>query len=394
MGFTLIELLAVIIILAIVAIIATPIILNVVENVRVSAGRSEASMIYSGINNYCATSAMENQLNGTTDICADGVTTTEVSTIINLGNASVTEVAYSNGKVTNLVVESNSHTFTLCVDGSFAIDDEECEIAPDDPDVGLVGDTISSTVLTQFPELATTGNGTIGITWNNEIGPYILNENKSVAVTGKLNEKATSGEYVLFSGKKYRVVDKDDNGNTKLILDGYYEEPDETIYKMLYGSNNIFSTTTGIGQKLNTDVLEWLVASSNINDRNKLVTNYTWYQNNFANGDNYKISLEEVNPTRSIEVTIGLIRVGEMLSSQSSSILTVEYTKTSSSSNAVSYWIMTSYANRSKALDISNGGSVHNNEVTTTYGLRPVLVVNSDVTITGGNGTWSSPYEI
>ena len=102
---------------------------------------------------------MENQLNGTTDICADGVTTTEVSTIINLGNASVTEVAYSNGKVTNLVVESNSHTFTLCVDGSFAIDDEECEIAPDDPDVGLVGDTISSTVLTQFPELATTGNG-------------------------------------------------------------------------------------------------------------------------------------------------------------------------------------------------------------------------------------------
>ena len=50
-GFTLIELLAVIIILAIVALIATPIILNVINDARVSAGRSEASMIYSGINN-------------------------------------------------------------------------------------------------------------------------------------------------------------------------------------------------------------------------------------------------------------------------------------------------------------------------------------------------------
>ncbi len=78
-GFTLIELLAVIIILAIVALIATPIILNVINDARVSAGRSEAQMIYSGINNYCATSAMGNQLNGKTDICADGVTTTEIS---------------------------------------------------------------------------------------------------------------------------------------------------------------------------------------------------------------------------------------------------------------------------------------------------------------------------
>ena len=67
-GFTLIELLAVIIILAIIALIATPIILNVIDDARKSAGKSEASMILSGINNYCATSAMKNQLDGSTDI--------------------------------------------------------------------------------------------------------------------------------------------------------------------------------------------------------------------------------------------------------------------------------------------------------------------------------------
>ena len=129
-GFTLIELLAVIIILAIVALIATPIILNVIEDARVSAGKSEASMIYSGINNYCATADMQNQLTGEVNICADGVTTTEVSQMVNLGNAKVTAISYSNGKITNLVIESNNHKFTLCGDGNFAMDDEECSVTP------------------------------------------------------------------------------------------------------------------------------------------------------------------------------------------------------------------------------------------------------------------------
>ena len=129
-GFTLIELLAVIIILAIVALIATPIILNVIEDARISAGHSEASMIYSGINNYCATADMQNQLTGEVNICADGVTTEEVSQMVNLGNAKVEEVSYSNGKITNLVIESNNHKFTLCGDGNFAMDDEECSVTP------------------------------------------------------------------------------------------------------------------------------------------------------------------------------------------------------------------------------------------------------------------------
>ena len=58
-GFTLIELLAVIIILAIIALIATPIVLNVVDDAKDSAAKSETAMIVSGVNNYCATAAMK-----------------------------------------------------------------------------------------------------------------------------------------------------------------------------------------------------------------------------------------------------------------------------------------------------------------------------------------------
>ena len=239
----------------------------------------------------------------------------------------------------------------------------------------------------------TGGNGTLGATWSSEAGPYILNEDKNVEVIGKLNEKATSGEYVLFVGKKYRVVDKDSNGNTKLILDSYYEETEGTVYTMSYDSNNTFSKDTGIGQKLNSDVLNWLT-NNNDTEKAKLVSDYTWYQNNFGYGQSYTVSLNEENPTRSIQATVGLIRVGEMLSSQSSSILTKGYTTTSSYNNAEDYWTMTPGTSSSGAWSVYGNGSAGNIVVSGTFGLRAVIVVNSDVTITGGNGTWSNPYQI
>ena len=592
-GFTLIELLAVIIILAIVALIATPIVLDVIEDARISAGRSEANMILGGINNYCANEEMKAQLDPNyTRICTSDMDKDDVPTMVNLGNATVDELVYDGEKLTTLVITSNNHKFTLCPSGTFVMDDEECE--GNNGDVALEGVSIKSvaeslvyengvckqegtyqymggcylksnvieepdmyndgisehpttnyiwysgflwrimginangtvrmitdenvTVIPWgasdtaenwdgsyakdwlnnyfYPRLKgnniikettwcsetttssssarttctnnlsveparvglltldeynlaggigsylnirqyqwtmtpsssssawhvysygasnnsvsrtnglravinvnsdvtiTAGNGTLGTSWSSETGPYILNEDKNVEVTGKLNEKATSGEYVLFAGKKYRVVDKDNNGNTKLILDGYYEETSGTPYDMSYGSNNTFSTTTGIGQKLNTDVLDWLVLESDTTNRNKLVSNYTWYQNNFNYGDNYTVSLNEENPTRSIQATVGLIRIGEMLSGQSSSILTKGYTTTSNYNNAYRYWTMTPNTNSSGVWFVWHYGYANYYGVSDTNGLRAVIVVNSDVTITGGNGTWSSPYEI
>ena len=112
-AFTLIELLAVIIILAIVALIATPIILDVVEDARKSAGLSEANMIYSGINNYCATEEIKVQMNSSyTAICKSGMLTTDVEKMVNLGNAEVIEIEYSD-KLTWLKVKSNGHTYSL-----------------------------------------------------------------------------------------------------------------------------------------------------------------------------------------------------------------------------------------------------------------------------------------
>lgn len=114
-GFTLIELLAVIIILAIVALIATPIILDVVDDARKSAATSEANVIVSGINNFCATAEMKAQIDDEyTDICADGVTSVEVATMVNMGNATLEgNPTFSNGRITAITVISNGYKVVM-----------------------------------------------------------------------------------------------------------------------------------------------------------------------------------------------------------------------------------------------------------------------------------------
>ena len=162
-GFTLIELLAVIIILAIVALIATPIILNVIEDARISAGKSEANMILNGINNYCATEDVKAQMDEDyVRICTSGLDAEKVKEMVNLGNATIESIRYNGSKLTELVIESNNHTFTLCPSGTFAMDDEECDAV-----AVITTGPIKDVVLSNFPYLETNGNGCVTPTANN-----------------------------------------------------------------------------------------------------------------------------------------------------------------------------------------------------------------------------------
>ena len=206
----------------------------------------------------------------------------------------------------------------------------------------------------------TGGNGSLS-------NAYILNQT-SESKTGKLNEKVSSGEYVSLDGKTYRVVSKESNG-TKLIYDGYY---DETI---AYGSDNTFTTSSGIGQKLNDDILTWLGNSEKIIETN-------WYQTSgFGYGTKYISIIEDT--TNPIQAKVGLIRVGEMMSGQSVSILTKS-----------NYWTMNKYTSTSRTWHVNPNGYVASNDVDTQEGVRPVIVVSDDTTISSGNGTLQKPYII
>lgn len=63
-GFTLIELLAVIVILAIIALIATPIILGIINDARNNSKKRSAEMVSTGVE-YAYTTSLYNDTNGT-----------------------------------------------------------------------------------------------------------------------------------------------------------------------------------------------------------------------------------------------------------------------------------------------------------------------------------------
>lgn len=62
-GFTLIELLAVIVILAIIALIATPIILGIINDARTEAKERSAELVYTGVE-YAYTTSLYKQADG------------------------------------------------------------------------------------------------------------------------------------------------------------------------------------------------------------------------------------------------------------------------------------------------------------------------------------------
>jgi len=214
---------------------------------------------------------------------------------------------------------------------------------------------------------------------------YILNQEIDYK-KGKLSENVSSGEYVSLNDKIYRVVSKEENG-IKLIYDGYYEEITGTSYTMKYGNDNSFILSSGIGQKLNVDVLTWLGDSDKIIESN-------WYQtkDGFDYGTSYTTILDD--KLEPISAKVGLIKVGEMLSGQSTSILTKNYTEISNHLNARTYWTLDKAPATSDAWNIGNSGSAGSSGITNIREIRPVIVVSNDTMISKGNGTLQSPYEI
>lgn len=220
--------------------------------------------------------------------------------------------------------------------------------------------------------LITSGTGTL----NNF---YVLKEYKgSKNVTGTL-AKAKIGEYVKFNNKNYRVVE---NGETtKLILDeyGYFE------YEYI-GHNSVINVLNSIG-------LDYLTEGKDKEKLQSSILTGKWYRNTYTGGS-YEIPLNEEGVTP-LELKVGLIRVGEMLSGQSYSILTNNGTEISNKSNAKIYSTMTTID--SELYDW--WGIVENGimEVTSSMILdlgRPVINISSEYNLISGNGTLGNEYII
>ncbi len=322
-------------------------------------------MILNGINNYCATSEMKKQMGTLTSDDIDcssktSFTEEEIKKMVNLGNAKVKSSSYSGNKLTNLVIESNGHEYKLCSSGTFAIDDEVCQ-----DNIALEGVSLKSVAESLvYENNVCKSEGT----YQYMGGCYLKSNVIQVPDTYGENEHPRTN-YIWYSGFLWRIMGINADGTVRMITE-------EDITAISLGAS---STAENWDESY---VKEWL------NDYfynhlkgNNIITEQIWCSETTTSSSSARTTC--TNNLSVAKAKVGLITLDEYnLAGGQESYLDIKQ----------HHWTMTPKSS-SNAWYVNNDG-----DAITDYsignGVRAVINVNSDVIITEGNGTWSSPYEI
>ena len=357
-AFTLIELLAVIIILVIIALVATPIVLDIIDDARVSAGKSEANMILSGINNYCATEDVKSEMDSSyTKICTSSMNVDNVKEMVNLGNAEIKELAYDGEKLTTLVIESNNHKFTLCSGSTFVMDSETCDGTNnggnnnEDDDIVQkpVEGNLISTLLEKYIEGSTTG-----------LVKDATNENRYY-YTG--NNTQVANNFLWYGGHQWRILEFDTSAKTLTLIT---QQPLTSIQ----AASTVWKT-------------EEAYELSHVN---------TWLNEYFWNSLDSSIKSNILNNTFNVGI---FDNINEITTIKKVGLLDVEQYKRAGDEGSFldidDYFWLGNRNSSSHLQIINNGGVLSTDKPFLTRGMRPVIKIY-DLTISGGEGTLTSSY--
>ncbi len=225
-----------------------------------------------------------------------------------------------------------------------------------------------------------------------EEDPYRLAGDNDSNLRGTMLNTRYSGEYIRFGigeNNLYQIVSHENGTGTKIVS----AEPlkDSGSFKlMLFGGNNIFSSTNTIGTFLNG---EYLTSGKYLTTEqvNMIEDSSTWYLGNVGNGENNKLSkyTDTSGNTLTSNITnakVGLLRLGELMAGQFDIYTnTSKYLLLTPSTGFVTLVGSASAVNRTYSYGWGGDDG---------YGVKPAMNLKSNVVITGGTGTKENPFII
>jgi len=239
--------------------------------------------------------------------------------------------------------------------------------------------------------------------------PYKISGDKeeSIANTTLLNTRS-SGEYVAFKDELYRIVGVED-GTTKIVKADYIRDGSNNVLNKYFASSVTFGKSTNTKNDNYWDYYlnnTWLKDKFEIDSSdehpedtyNTILTQGTYYLGEYGDGVSYKnticktsnttdtvLACEKIDDTNKLYTGyVGLLRIGEMFSSQLGS----GYATSSI------MWLITPYSG-SNVRYVSSGGTLNIDSPTSlTHGVRPSINLKSTIVILGGDGTLEHPFEI
>lgn len=243
--------------------------------------------------------------------------------------------------------------------------------------------------------------------------PYRISGDKAAGTNGESLNQRLSGEYVKLTDSSnnellYRIVGIE-NGKTKIVSTSYVENPnssnsDKTMGN--FGTDKFYNTSSSNNTYWDnylTDTTNGWVSTLSSTTRSMLDTG-TYYLGYYPSGSYKQTICATVDNNTSTSSctkisdstllytgTVGLLRVGEMMSVQQSTT-----THISVSNTYKDMWLITPYSSSSAYVRyVYNGGGVNYNYPSSyAGGARPSIYLKSGVTINGGSGTASDPYSL
>ena len=322
-GFTLVELLAVIVILALIALIATPIILNVINDAKKQAAKDSAYGYMDAVEKYIVSSELEDK--------------------------SIKDRTYSVEELNNMGVSVKGSTPD---NGNIEIKNSSVKSY----DIGIDGYVVSNGKVEKVSTTKSFKNGTA----------VYYNPVSREKCTGYTEANSTTGKN---SGcmKWYVFNDKEGNATVNVILDH------NTTAKVAYNSTGNNSEMKEVKKALENDTKDWKNTARLItaNEIAKItgntgwgtnITGYPWFY--FDSNNQTQIA----NSTNKSKYAWLFDYTNEC----------TNYGCNKSDSSTWGYWTSTSYKDNSiSAWHVYRGGTLNNNSVANTvYGIRPVITIS------------------
>ena len=389
-GFTLIELLAVIVVLSIIALITTPIIFNVIENVKI---KSIEKSCY-GVIDAVRTKYAEGLLN------LNKITTGDVNELTVAGEKPIagTWTIYNSKGSVEKGIKIEGVKFA-------SMKDYVCTNVNSD---GTINSNVTCTKENDVSSEPILKEKLLGTNDSNVVtsGDGLYSKTTSTGTTYYF-KGAVENNYVKFADKVWRIVRINEDGTMRLITQDNVISSQKfnsayNTYDKMYYTNSEIKTAVENWYKTNISDKgfdEKVVNGNYFCEQAKVVynTNYTAGSATVATKDNYTPSFDcttDGNGKGVVSGKVGLITIDEVLFAGgvigSSSNF---YLKNGSAYCMMSPAGFYTYNDYARAWGVVNAGRIGDFHVASNYGVRPVINLSADTLVTG-SGTSSDPYVV
>jgi hypothetical protein len=213
------------------------------------------------------------------------------------------------------------------------------------------------------PVITITGKTDIPNGEGTKENPYIISK-----ITPSILSEASIGSYINFSDNIYKIVDKLDENNIKVALNGYLNNDDGYIYKKYAKVSSVYNV------KNNENLAYYLNNTffKNLKNNDYLVSS-DWNLGKYSIDNEYNYIFQDT-----INTKVGLLNIGDLYINDFGDTFTMTRT------NEVDDTIYVVNAN----------GSASANFVNIELKIRPAFYLSKSLTITSGEGTIDKPYEL